>query len=60
MKLRTTDTQLHDLKTTLDGVRDSSTTVKVDKEALRNLLNDHYELNLAYMRKHGVLPETAS
>lgn len=58
MRLQTTDTQLHALDTALDAVRESSTTVKVDKAALRALLDDHYALNLEVLRRHGERPET--
>lgn len=58
MKLATTDAQLHALDTALDAVRESSTAVKVDKQALKNLLADHFALNKAVREKHGALPET--
>lgn len=58
MRLQTTDTQLHALDTALDAVRESSTTVKVDKSALRALLADHYALNLEVFRRLADLPET--
>ena len=41
MKLATTDTQHHALEAALDVTREGSTVVKVDKEGLRALLNDH-------------------
>jgi len=58
MTLATTNTQLHELETALDGTRAGSTTVRVDKEALRALIADHYALNLAVARKCGELPKT--
>lgn len=58
MKLATTDTQLHELQTIEDGARASSSHVKVPREALKNLLLDHFTLNSAVLRKTGALPET--
>lgn len=58
MKLETTDKQLHDLQQLEEGARASSTTVKVPRETLRALLNDHYTLNSAVLRKTGALSET--
>lgn len=58
MKLATTDTQLHGLEAALEAVRESSTTVKVDKLALKALLADHIDLNSEVLRKRGTLPET--
>lgn len=59
MKLATTDRQLAVLAELDDTARDNSATLKVPREALRNLLRDHYEMNSALLRKNGALPETA-
>lgn len=59
MKLSTTDTQLHALEQAEAKARDGTGTVKVPREALRNLLRDHIALNGEVMRKHGALPDTA-
>lgn len=58
MILKTTDTQFHGLETAVETARANSATVRVAREALRNLIADHYTLNLAVKRKHGELPET--
>lgn len=42
--LLSTDTQLHALAEAEDKARESSSTVKVDRAALRALLHDHYTL----------------
>lgn len=42
--LQSTDTQLQQLAQAEDSARESSTTVKVDRAALRALLRDHYTL----------------
>lgn len=60
MILKTTDAQLYDLDAVAQNARENSTTVRVDREALLNLLADHYALNLEVKRKHGELPETKS
>lgn len=44
MKLVTTDTQHHALWSAINAVRETSTTVKVDKDALRALLVDHGDM----------------
>lgn len=49
--LATTDTELHGIDTALDNVRASSSTVKVDKEALRHLLADHFTLQQEARRR---------
>lgn len=43
-KLTITEDQLNDLHAIISGARKATTEVKVDKEALQNLLNDHGEL----------------
>lgn len=58
MILKTTDAQLHDIETAAQNTRKGSETVRVNKQALLNLLADHFTLNLAVKRKHGALPET--
>lgn len=42
--LQSTDTQLQQLAQAEDSARESSTTVRVDRAALRALLRDHYTL----------------
>lgn len=42
--LKTTADQLHDLLTAYGKVQRTSTTVKVDKDALINLLMDHHKM----------------
>lgn len=59
MKLRTTDTQHQRLWEIVIGAHESSDTVRVSKEALRNLLEDHLTLNGAVLKKTGALPETS-
>lgn len=55
--LLTTDSQLHALADAEDRTRDSSSTVKVDRQALRNLLRDHYTLYTAALgQKHRFAP----
>ena len=44
MKLATTDTDFSTLEKTVDGARDGSVFVKVDKGSLKRLLSDHSEL----------------
>ena len=41
MTLTTTDTQHHALWTALNAARDGTTSVKVDKAALKAILDDH-------------------
>lgn len=47
IELLTTDTQLHKLATIEDGAREGTEIVKVPRDALRNLLRDHYTLYAA-------------
>lgn len=54
----TTDTMLHKLAAIDDGAREGSGTVKVPREALRNLLRDHYTLFTA-LRERKLLQVTA-
>lgn len=42
--IRTTDDQFHSVHTALDKVRSTSKSVRVDKQALINLLLDYSEL----------------
>jgi hypothetical protein len=42
--IQTTDTELQALAKAEDSARDGTTHVKVPREALRNLLRDHYTL----------------
>lgn len=42
--IQTTDTDLHELRTTVNVARQGTKAVNVDKEALRRLLNDHHTL----------------
>ncbi len=51
IKLVTTDSQFDGLHEALNTVRRTSSTVKVDKESLRNLLMDHAELQDALSRR---------
>lgn len=44
MKLKTTDTQVLALQDVVNEARESSETVRVSKDALRNLLLDHHEM----------------
>lgn len=44
LTLQTTDSELHALRHAVNEARRSSTTVKVSREALRHLLNDHHSL----------------
>lgn len=44
LELKTTDTELHNLWQNIHSTRESSSTVRVDKEALRHLLVDHHTL----------------
>jgi hypothetical protein len=49
--LQTTDTQLAALAEIEDSARKGTTTLKVDREALRALLRDHYTLYQAALRQ---------
>lgn len=44
MKLQTTDAQVDHLQHTVNERRQGSTTVRVNAEALRNLLLDHHAM----------------
>lgn len=51
--LQTTDSQLSELAEIDDKARDGTETLKVPREALRNLLRDHYTLyTIALGRRH--------
>jgi hypothetical protein len=57
MKLETTDTDLHDLRAAVNAKhRKGSTTVAVDRESLRRLLNDHHTLWTINSKRPGWQP----
>lgn len=49
--LNTNDEQLHSLQHAVNEAREGSQTIRVDKEALRRLLLDHYLLNGASSKR---------
>lgn len=44
-KLTLTQAQFEALHLALDGTRSTSTTVRVDREALKNILHDHSKMS---------------
>src|SRR6185312_9774402 len=60
MKLRTSDTQHHQLWKLVTDAHEGTDKVRVDKAALKALLQDHIALNQEVLRKHGALPETTN
>lgn len=53
-----TQAQFEALHDALDRVRSTSTTVRVDKQALINLLIDHGELHRLHADHPAVIPQT--
>jgi hypothetical protein len=51
MNMKTTQEQFEGLHEALDKVRSTSSTVKVDKEALRALLYDHADYDAIIARR---------
>jgi len=60
MKLKTSDQQHAALWDVVTNAHDTTDKVRVDKAALKALLQDHLALNQEVLRKRGALPETTS